>query len=129
VPEPTELEARLIVLGQALDWPSTPDLAVVVGARIAVPRRLHTRGRLPWGARAGSWSQSRWALVAAVLLALVALFAYTPSRDAIANWLNLHTRFQQVPQLPTTAPRPPGPLGARLGLGSQTALSSAAATV
>lgn len=130
MPELTELEERLTTLGQALDWPASPDLAVVIGARIAVPRRLPlTDGGSRRRARAGSWSQSRWALAAVVLLALVALFANTPTRDAIANWLNLHTRFQQVPQLATPTPQPPGPLGTRLGLGSQTTLSNAAGAV
>ncbi len=130
MPELTELEDRLTTLGQALDWPTTPELALVIGARIAVPNRLPMKGGgLRWGARVGSWSHSRWALAAAVLLALVALFAYTPTRDAIANWFNLHTRFQQVPQLPTPTPLPPGPIGTRLGLGSQTTLSSAAGAV
>lgn len=128
MPELTELEARLTTLGQDLDWPTTPDLALLIRARIAAPTPI--RMKLSWGARVGSWSQSRWALAAAaVLLALVALFAYTPTRVAIANWVNVHTRFQQVPQVPTPTPQPPGPLGTRLGLGNQTTLSNAKGAV
>jgi hypothetical protein len=109
------LELQLSLLGRALEWPPTPDLAQAVGPRI--------RARRPW-------FESRWAMAAAVaILALAALFAYPSSRDAIANWINLHTRFQQVPHLATPTPQPPGPLGSRLGLGSQTTLGNAAGAV
>ncbi len=115
VPELTELEQQLSRLGRDLDWPATPKLARAIRQLIAVRR---------------PWFESRWAMAAAVaILALAALVAYTPSRDAIANWLNLHTRFQQVPHLATPTPLPPGPLGTRLGLGSQTTLRVAAAAV
>lgn len=124
MPEPAELEARLTALGRNLDWPATPDLALVIRARIAQP------GPSPLYGRAAAWPQNRWALAAAaVVLALVALFAYTPTRDAIANWVNVHTRFQQVPHLPTPTPLPPGPLGTRLGLGNQTTLPDASRAV
>jgi hypothetical protein len=76
------------------------------------------------------WFESRWAMAAAVaILALAALLAYAPSREVIANWLNLHTRIQQVPALPTPKPLPPGPLGTRLGIGSQTRISGAVGAV
>jgi hypothetical protein len=61
----------------------------------------------------------------AVLIALAALVAYPPSRDAIANWLNVHTSIQRVPHLATPSPQPPGPLGERLGLGGRTTLAGA----
>jgi len=123
--ELTALEARLTALGRDLDWPATPKLSRAVAARIAPAADLRRRRETA----AGHWYQRRWALAAAIVLALVAVFAYTPSRDAIASWLNLHTRFQQVPQLPTPSPLPPGPLGTRLGLGTQTTLSSAKGAV
>jgi hypothetical protein len=115
VPDLNALEQQLSRLGGELDWPATPNLAPAIRQRITVRR---------------PWFESRWAMAAAVaILALAALAAYTPSRDAIANWLNLHTRFQQVPHLATPTPLPPGPLGKRLGLGSQTTLSGAEAAV
>jgi hypothetical protein len=62
---------------------------------------------------------------AAVIIALAALVAYQPSRDAIASWVNVHVFFQRVQTVPTPSPLPPGPLGKRLGLGSQTTLADA----
>lgn len=122
MPELTGLEARLSMLGRDLDWPATPNLSQEIVARIA-PTPV---ARL----RADHWYQSRWAVAAAaVIIALTALLAYPPTREAIANWLNVHTHFQQVPQLPTLTPLPPGPLGQRLGLGSQTTLSNARSAV
>jgi hypothetical protein len=117
VPEPTALEQQLSLLGGSLEWPATPDLVPAIGRRIRAPRRR-------------PWFESRWAMAAAVaIVALAALLVYSPSRVAIADWFNLHTRFQQVPQLPTPTPLPPGPLGTRLGLGSQTTLSNAEGAV
>jgi len=60
---------------------------------------------------------------------LAALVAYTPSREAIASWLNLHTIITRVNQLPTPSPQPSGPLGKRLGLGEPTTLDNAQAKV
>lgn len=127
MPDLAELEARLTTIGRDLDWPATPDLALTIRARIAETSPLLMKGATPlWAGRLAGWSQSRWALAAvAVLVALVALFAYTPTREAIANWVNVHTRFQQVPHPPTPTPLPPGPLGTRLGLGNQTTLGNA----
>jgi hypothetical protein len=117
MPELTALEQQLADLGGYLEWPATPNLTVAIRQRVRAPRPRR-------------WFESRWAMAAVVVfLALAALLAYSPSRDAIANWLNLHTRIQQVPRLPTPSPAPTGPLGTRLGLGSQTALSSASSAV
>jgi hypothetical protein len=61
-----------------------------------------------------------------VIIAAAALLAYTPSRDAIASWVNLHVLVKVVPATQATpTPLPPGPLGKRLGLGNQTTLASA----
>jgi hypothetical protein len=139
-----ELEQQLTALGAELDWPATPDLA----ARTYLPaRRSHqvtspqagkypakpgdgeiqagiARGR--WGGASGTYLERRWALAAvAVVIALAALVAYQPSRDAIANWLNVHTSIQRVHVLATPSPQPPGPLGERLGLGGRTTLTAA----
>jgi hypothetical protein len=134
-----ELEQQLTTLGAGLDWPPTPDLAgrIHLPARRAVgKRRWETylparRGaiHLPasrWGGVFGPTFERRWTLAAvAVLIALAALAAYPPSRDAIANWLNVHTSIQRVPHLATPSPQPPGPLGERLGLGGRTTLAGA----
>jgi hypothetical protein len=135
-----ELEQHLTALGAELDWPPTPDLAT----RLHLPARglsqvtspLAWTNLLParrgggaqrrWGGAAGKAFGSRWALVAAALvIALAALVAYQPSRDAIADWLNVHTSFQRIPHLATPSPQPPGPLGKRLGLGGLTTLADA----
>jgi hypothetical protein len=110
-----QLERRLTELASQLEWPSTPNLGPLVGRRIAAPLVLRT-----------PWYQSRWALAAAALLiALAALAVYQPSREAIANWVNVHVFFQRVNELPTPSPQPPGPLGQRLGLGTRTTLVDA----
>jgi len=115
VPEIAELERSLDLLREAIEWPATPPLAGRITARIATPAPAPR-----------AWFQSRWALAAAVvLLAIAALIAYTPSRDAIASWINLHTTIIRVNQLPTPTPLPSGPLGRRLGLGEPTTLAAA----
>jgi hypothetical protein len=115
VPEIEQLEEQLSGLGGHMSWPSAPDLSGRVGARLAEPDQV----RRPW-------YLSRLALAAALaILALAALIAYTPSREVIANWLNLHTIITRVNTLPSLSPRPPGPLGQRLGLGSQSTLEDA----
>ncbi len=132
-----ELEQQLTSLGGGLDWPPTPDLAgrIHLPARRAVgkrrwetylPARRGGGAQRRWGGASGIYVGRRWALAAvAVLIALATLAAYPPSRDAIANWLNVHTSIQRVPHLPTPSPQPPGPLGERLGLGGRTTLAGA----
>ena len=106
-----DLEQQLTALGAALDWPSTPDLA----GRVAYPPALRGNGAVP-----------RWVLTAAALvIAMAALLGYTPSREAIANWANVHVLFKRVHELPTPSAKPPGPLGERLGLGGRTTLVAA----
>jgi len=119
VPDTTQLEQRLALLRDEIEWPVTPALEARVLARIAAPAIV----RRPW-------FQSRWALAAAaVVVVLAALLAYTPSREAIASWINLHTIFTRVNQLPTPSPQPSGPLGKRLGLGQPTTLDAAQSKV
>jgi hypothetical protein len=121
VPEAADLEQRLALLQAAVDWPATPALAARVRARIATPASAPARR---------PWFQNRWALAAAaVLVVLAALIAYTPSRDAIANFINVHTIFTRVNQLPTPSPLPSGPIGKRLGLGDPTTLAQAQSKV
>ncbi len=115
MPEIAELERSLDLLREAIDWPATPLLAGRITARIATPAPAPR-----------AWFQSRWALAAAIaLLAIAALTAYTPSRDAIASWINLHTSITRMNHLPTPSPQPSGPLGKRLGLGEPTTLAAA----
>jgi len=101
-----DLEQQLLELAARLEWPATPQLAGRVAARLSAPRRR--------------WSANRWVMAAAVLVVAVGvLLAYGPSRDVIAGWLNLHTLIERVQHQPTPSPRPPGPLGTRLGLGKR----------
>ena len=119
MPEAMDLEQRLSVLVAEIDWPPTPDLGTRVRARITAPAPTQR-----------PWFQSRWAMAAAaVLVVLAALIAYTPSREAIASWINVHTIFTRVNQLPTPSPQPSGPLGKRLGLGNPTTLDQAQSKV
>jgi hypothetical protein len=114
-----DLEQELSTVAAQIEWPATPQLAPAVRSRISTPVMV----RAPW-------YQSRWALAAAaVVIALTALVAYQPSREAIASWVNVHVFFQRVHVVPTPSPLPPGPLGQRLGLGSQTTLANAQSQV
>src|SRR5438270_413822 len=89
--EPRPWLQRLGRLAAEIEWPATPDMAARVRERLVAPVIAIRR----------PWFQSRWAVAAAVLvLALAALVAYTPSREAIANWLKLHTIITRVNQLP-----------------------------
>ena len=117
MPEIAELEQRLGRLRAEIEWPATPDMAARVMERLVAPVIAIRR----------PWFQSRWAMAAAavVILAVAALLAYAPSREAIASWLNLHTIITRVNQLPTPSPQPSGPLGKRLGLGDPTSLVDA----
>jgi hypothetical protein len=105
------LERELTLLSRDLEWPVARDLVPAIRLRIRPPH---------------PWTESRWAMAAAVaIVVLAALLAYTPSRDAIAGWLNLHTLIQRVNTVPTPSPLRPGPLGQRLGLGGRTTLVGA----
>jgi hypothetical protein len=122
-----DLEEQLTALGNTLDWPRTPDLAVVIHVHLPALRG----GRAPlaapgWGGSLGKSFRPRWALAAAAALIIAAaLLAFPPSREAIAGWVNVHTIFRQVPHLATPTPQPPGPLGSRLGLGGRATLVDA----
>lgn len=119
MPEIAELEQRLVDLGGRISWPPTPDLADGIMARLGTPVVVRR-----------AWFQSRWAMAAAiVLLALAALLAYTPTREAIADWLNLHVIISRVSELPSPSTKPSGGLGTQLGLGYPTTLADAQARV
>lgn len=111
MPEPMDLELALAAVALDLDWPPTPDL------RGAVRRGIAARP---------PWYSSRWALAAvAVIVIIAALLSYTPTRTAIADWVNLHISINRTTSVPTPSALPPGPLGKRLGLGNQTSLAAA----
>jgi len=111
MPEPMDIERTLAGVAAELEWPATPDVRATVRRAIAA--------RPPWYA-------SRWALAAVALIVIAAaLLAYPPTRTAIADWVNLHTSIQRTTSVPTPSPLPPGPLGKRLGLGSETSLAAA----
>jgi len=117
MPEPAELETMLAALAARIDWPATPELRVVIRRRAAV---LPLRPRF----------RARWAMAAlAVLVILATLLAYTPTRTAIADWVNLHINIRRTTALPTPSPLPSGTLGSNLGLGTQTTLDGAQADV
>lgn len=109
-----ELEQALSELGAEIAWPPTPNLRVETGIVIPLPAR---RQAFRWGRLV--------AVAAALVLVAAALFAYSPARDAIAGFLNLHTTIQRVPHLQTPSPRP----GQSLGLGAPVTLAEAQAKV
>src|SRR5438093_1510775 len=60
-------------------------------------RRHRLELRLTEGFRPGDAAPSPEALAAAAVLLIVAtLLAYTPTRDAIADWVNVHTIFRRM---------------------------------
>ena len=107
-----ELEEQLALLAERIEWPPTPRLSVAIAPKTQPARR--------------AWAQPRWALAAVAVLAIVAtLLAYTPTRNAIADWVNLHINLRHTTALPTPSPLPSGTLGSNLGLGIPTTLEAA----
>ena len=113
--EEKDLEQRLLDLRPYLDYPPTPNLVVVVRARlVSAPQR-------PW------WSSfavpRRLALAAAaVLIVIGGLLAIPQTRDTIAHWFGVKGAIvNTVPSLPA------GPLGQSLRLGQRTTLAGALA--
>jgi len=109
-----DLEQQLAGLAGAIDWPPTPRLSVV----------LPIYGEVAGVAGRRGWRRWPYALAAGVLI-VATLLAYTPTRDVIAGWLNLHTTIHQEQHPPTPSPRPPGQLGSSLGLGTAVTLEEA----
>jgi hypothetical protein len=115
VPEEAVLEQQLRDLAPYVSWPATPQFADRIAARLAAPSRIER-----------PWFQQRWALAAAVVIAVVAaLLVYNPTREAIANWINVHVFIQRVTTLPSPSPRTSGNVGDRLALGRLTTLQEA----
>ena len=108
-----DLEEQLTALAPAIDWPPTP-------ARLwGGAQQRRAEGALRWN--------NPWALAAAAVLLIVAtLLAYTPTRDAIADWVNVHTNFRRTETPPPSpSPLPSGPPGRYLNLGTQVTLAEA----
>ncbi len=100
-----DLELELTALGADIEWPTTPQLRVVVRpVVVAIPAGPRTQ--IP-----------RWALAAAAILLVVITLAFT--------WLGLHTVIYRVPHLPTPPAHSPGKLGSNLDLGTPTTLDGA----
>ncbi len=111
-----ELEERLEALAGSIEWPPTPRLSATIAPKSRPARR--------------AWAQPRWALAAVAVLAILAtLLAYTPTRTAIADWVNLHTNLRHTTALPSPSPLPSGTLGSNLGLGTRTTLEAAQSAV
>ena len=110
-----DLERELTDLGASIAWPETPPHT------LWGPHAPKAWGRFRSSRTEGARSWRILAIAAAVLLIVAALLAYTPSRNAIARFLNLHTTVNRVQTLPT----PSVPAGQRLGLGTPTTLAEA----
>ncbi len=107
-----ELEEQLAAMAGSIEWPPTPRLSLAAASKPGPARR--------------AWAQPRWAVAAVAVLAIVAtLLAYTPTRIAIADWVNLHINLRHTTALPTPSPLPSGTLGSNLGLGTRTTLEAA----
>jgi hypothetical protein len=109
-----ELERALRELGDELTWPSTPDLAAAVTARLAAGPA--SRGPAPAVRRRPS-RRLLAGLVAALVLLPGAALAVPGPRHAILDALGLrHVTVQQRPQVPA---------GANPRLGGRTTLANA----
>ena len=119
-----DLERALADLGASLEFPSTPDLAAAVTARVeAGPARSPARRRR-WPGLVG-WRRLAVAGLAVVLLAAAVLVASPGTREAVARRLGLRGVGVRIggPPPPTVTTTP----GARLdlGLGERVTLAEA----
>jgi hypothetical protein len=107
----TSLQRRLAALGDELAWPPTPDLAEVVGTRVAAEARpQHARARRVLVAAAAG-------LAVLVLTLGVALASSSRVRATVRDWLGLGVvEVQRVQRLPDLAPARTLDLGRRTTL-------------
>jgi len=116
-------------IGQRLEYPPVPDLALAVGARLrAGPSRGRAGFQLLRPVFRPAWQptfQRVAAGLAAVLVLLSGLLALSPTaRRAVAGWLGLRgVKIDVVPTLP------PLPLGAGLQLGTPLTVAEAQSRV
>jgi hypothetical protein len=106
----SDLEARLVALGQDVEWPPGPDLRPAVRDRIAAPpprSLLHRRRALV-------------AVLAALAVAIGVAFAVPGARTAILDFFGVGgVRIERVPSTPAV------PGGGDLGLGTPMTLDEA----
>jgi hypothetical protein len=107
----TELELALRRLGDELDWPETPDLAVTVRRHVEAASRPRFRRRT-------------FAIALAVLaVAVGAVMAVPPARTAVLDWLGFGgVEIRRVTELPAVIPAE-----GRLVLGDRVSLARARA--
>jgi hypothetical protein len=117
-----DLELQLTELAAALEWPSTPRLKVVLPIHGDLAREAR---RWSWWKLPSPWGRPLAVAVAAVLVVAIALVAYPPSRNAIADWVNLHVLIHPVRTLPSPSTLPTSMLGSDLDLGLPTTLEDA----
>ena len=125
------LEDRLRALRDDVEWPSTPDLASAVVARVsASPQAAARPFRLPDGLRTPSSGPSvrgggrpgRRRLIVAVALALLVpvggAVAFPSARDDVLDWLGLKgAEVRRAPELPPARAPEIEELGRRVTLG------------
>jgi hypothetical protein len=116
----TELERELLALRDEIAWPPTPDLAAVVGARIAADPRRPARRPWPW-LRPRTRLATALAAVLVVLVAFGVLLAASPGvRATLRDWLGIGSvRITRVERLPDLAP------ARELGLGRRVTVAAA----
>lgn len=92
----SELEQRLTQLGRELDWPETPELAVVVRERLGTPVVRHRR-------RPVLLRRSFVVALAALLLLAGGVFAAVPGvRDAVFDFFGLQgATVERRPSIPS----------------------------
>ena len=121
-----DLERALADLGASLQFPTTPDLAAAVTARVEEgPTRSPARPRRRWWPGLTGWRRLAVAGLAVILLAAAVLAASPGTREAVARRLGLRGVGVQIggPPPPTVTTTP----GTRLdlGLGKRVTLAEA----
>jgi hypothetical protein len=116
----TDLERELLVLGDEIAWPPTPDLAAAVSARIAAEPRPVPRRGLRWPQLHPRFAAALAAIVV-VIVAFGILFAASPGvRATVRDWLGIGSvRITRVERLPDLAP------ARELGLGKRVTMATA----
>lgn len=94
-----QLERALVLAGATLPYPSTPALAPRIYAQLAAEQARRHR----WLPRWGSARRMTYALLAALVVALVLLLAFPGTREALAQLLGLRT-VRIIPVTPTPTP-------------------------
>lgn len=113
-----DLEQRLIALGAAIQFPSTPEMGSRVRSRLSA-------------SRPSLFDTRRLAIAAAILIVTIgALLAIPSTRDAIAGFFGLKgVLIQRVPNLVTPTGTRSGTVGQRLDLGQQVSFAEAQAAL